>query len=766
MVRLAALLACLALAVAIAFGAARTPAARAGGAGTFSGLAAMADVRTIAAHPHPIGSAEHDRVRDYVARRFQDMGLQVRIADGESFERRVYGSEAWIEGGHVQNVVAVLPGGSRSAPAVLVMAHYDTVPASPGAADDTVGVAAALETARALTSPDIVTPYASPGVQGPRARDVIFLITDGEEAGLLGARAFFAGDRLAPHVGAVVNMESRGGGGRAYMFETGVRNGGMIDLFRRTAVRPSASSLSGFVYAHMDNDTDFTVAKRLGLPGLNYAFIGRPFDYHAASSTSAALDQGSLQHIGDQVLAAVYALANAPELPAGRADSVYSDALGGFVVAYPAWGGWLVLAAAAALAGLGLARAFKDEPARLADILRGVGAVLLATAAGGGLFVAARTLTAVPLSFAGEKALFAGFWIYEAALAFAALAAAILAFRLAGLGRPRYWSAFAGAFGLVLAFAAAVQALAPEVDYLLAWPLVAAAAIAAALAARWNGAWTRPSAVVFAALAGAVVLGHLLYVADTLTLGVGTEVPAAVAVLLPMATVLLFPLLWPDPDDTGRTALGVAALAIGLALVLVLRFTDPFSARHPRPTEVVYAADLDTGRFLRASPLPGRDPWTAAALRADGGKPAPAALQPFAGRVQAADAAPFAVTKPQASVTRAPDGRVTIRLVPVGPVRQLLLDLRPTGAATGASVEGLAFPLAAGQWTHLAWDAPRDGLTVAFASGPGGAVQVRYAQVSEDWPAGTRPLPARPAAAMPWMNDGAAVLVGSMRSAW
>lgn len=757
MVRLFALLACLALAVAIAFGAARTPAPRAGGSGTFSGLAAMADVRTIAAHPHPIGSAEHDRVRDYVARRFQDMGLQVRIADGQSYERRVYGGESWIEGGHVQNIVAVLPGGSRSAPAVLVMAHYDTVAASPGAADDTVGVAAALETARALTSA---------GIQGPRARDVIFLITDGEEAGLLGARAFFAGDRLARHVGAVVNMESRGGGGRAYMFETGVRNGGMIDLFRRTAVRPSASSLTGFVYAHMDNDTDFTVAKTQGLPGLNFAFIGRPFDYHAASSTSAALDQGSLQHIGDQVLAAVYALANANELPAKRADSVYSDVLGGFVIAYPAWAGWAVLAAAAALAGLALTRAFKAEPARLSDVLRGTGAVLLATVAGGGLFVAARALTAVPLSFVGEKALFAGFWTYEAALAFAALAAAVLAFRLAGLGRPRYWSAFAGAFGLVLILAATVQALAPEVDYLLAWPLVASGAIAAALAWRWDGAWTRPSAVVFAALAGALVLGHLLYVADALTLGVGAELPAAMAVLMPMAAVLLFPLLWPAQGERGRTALAVVALALALALTLALRFTDPFSAGHPRPTEVVYAADLDTGRFLRATPLPGREPWTLAALRADGGKVARAALAPFAGHVQAAAARPVAVERPEVSAVRGPDGRVTVRLAPKGPARQLVLDLRATGSAGAATIEGLPFPLAAGRWTHLAWDAPRDGLTVSFGSAPTGSVELRYAQIADGWPADARPLVPRPAAAMPWMDSDSTVLVGSLHSAW
>ncbi|MDW3502806.1 M28 family metallopeptidase, partial [Escherichia coli] len=92
-----------------------------------------------------------------------------------------------------QNVIGVLPGTDRSKPAVLIMSHYDSVANSPGAADDAAGVAAALEVARALQA-------------GPKpARDVIFLFTDGEEQGLLGADAFFARDPLRQKVGVVIN---------------------------------------------------------------------------------------------------------------------------------------------------------------------------------------------------------------------------------------------------------------------------------------------------------------------------------------------------------------------------------------------------------------------------------------------------------------------------------------------------------------------------------------------------------------------------------
>jgi len=35
---------------------------------------------------------------------------------------------------------------------------------------------------------------------------------------------------------------------------------------------------------------------------MNYAFIGRQFDYHSPSSTPEVLDQGALQHMGAEVL--------------------------------------------------------------------------------------------------------------------------------------------------------------------------------------------------------------------------------------------------------------------------------------------------------------------------------------------------------------------------------------------------------------------------------------------------------------------------------
>ena len=61
---------------------------------------------------------------------------------------------------------------------VVIGAHFDTVPGSPGANDNATGVAMVLAAARYLADVDC------------RRRDVIFVLFDQEEIGLVGSRAF------------------------------------------------------------------------------------------------------------------------------------------------------------------------------------------------------------------------------------------------------------------------------------------------------------------------------------------------------------------------------------------------------------------------------------------------------------------------------------------------------------------------------------------------------------------------------------------------
>jgi hypothetical protein len=113
--------------------------------------------------------------------------------------------------------------------------------------------------------------------------DLIFLLTDGEEAGLIGARGFVQSSPLSKEIKLVVNFEARGTSGPVYMFETSSGNERLIREFGKAAPLPAASSLMFGIYGRMPNDTDLTVLKRAGWSGLNLAFIGNPEHYHQPS---------------------------------------------------------------------------------------------------------------------------------------------------------------------------------------------------------------------------------------------------------------------------------------------------------------------------------------------------------------------------------------------------------------------------------------------------------------------------------------------------
>ncbi|HJM50326.1 MAG TPA: M28 family peptidase [Alphaproteobacteria bacterium] len=81
-----------------------------------------------------------DRARDYVAASFTEAGFEV---EEQAYDYR---------GRRVANLIA-RPPGQGGGDTVIIGAHYDTVPASPGADDNASAVAVLLETARRLVRP-------------------------------------------------------------------------------------------------------------------------------------------------------------------------------------------------------------------------------------------------------------------------------------------------------------------------------------------------------------------------------------------------------------------------------------------------------------------------------------------------------------------------------------------------------------------------------------------------------------------------------------
>jgi len=266
--------------------------------------------------PHPVGSAADAAVRGRVIEEFKRLGYepqeQTAFACGaEGMCATVHNVVARLDGGDAGP--AASPDAAEGQPAVLVAAHYDSVPAGPGASDDGVGIAAELEIARALTTL-------------PRPRhSIIFLADEGEEAGLLGARAFVDAHPWAGDVRAVVNLDARGASGSSLMFETGSANEWAVRLYKEGAARPAASSIFYSVYKRLPNDTDFSIFKSHGWQGLNFAFVGGVAQYHTPLDNLANVSGASVQHQGENALTAVERLANADISSPPSGGAVYFD---------------------------------------------------------------------------------------------------------------------------------------------------------------------------------------------------------------------------------------------------------------------------------------------------------------------------------------------------------------------------------------------------------------------------------------------------------
>lgn len=521
----------------------------------FAAARAMADVSVIAAHPHATGTPENAEARRHIVERLRAMGLETRETVLPLPPRSTERMKGWSKGAHAPtamvNIVGVLPGKDRALPAVALMAHHDTVWGSPGASDDTAGVATILETVRAVRE------------RGMAKRDLIVILTDAEEIGLSGAEAFFASDPIRDRVGTIVNMEARGGGGRTTLFETSPQNGAAIALYADTVSRPGASSLATFIYSVLPNDTDLSVSQRASKPGYNFAFIGRPGLYHSPKATPEALDQGALQDMGGQVLSLTDALLRADQLPSSAPDVVFFDVFGLFLVSYPVWIGWLMVGAI--VVGLGYAgrglrgKQVAEGAVRMVLLLIGAALALfllnLLSGAGKGANYYDR-LAAIPMLEAMAAAACIGFFL--------------LLFRIQQIKARQIGAALP-----LLVIGAGAQALAPTAAYVVLVPL-----LLVALAINLKGA----AAKVAGGIVAALVLGYELYLGHSVMQGVGPTMPFAAVLQLALGSLAML-LVWPGLGKPFGRRLALAALVLAVIISLWVRF-DPMA-----DTIAVYSSD-------------------------------------------------------------------------------------------------------------------------------------------------------------------------------
>ncbi len=553
------------------------PAPTSAPADEFSATRAFAHVQALATAPRPAGSAAHARARRYILQELAARGLETSIQETTAVDPTDDGR--WIAM-RVRNVLGRLPG-TGSGPAVLLASHYDSQPQTFGAGDAASGVAVLLETLRALVTGQ------------PPARDVRVLITDGEEVDLMGARAFVAEPPHGGEIGLVLNFEARGNRGPVPMFETASGNLDLMRAYRDVTPLPFANSFSFEVYQRMPNDTDYSVFKRAGIPGLNFAFIGGYPAYHSMLDAPGRLALASVQQEGENALALVRRFAHGPLPTAATRDAVYFNPWGRAFVLYDGrWAPWVAGVLVLAV-GLGFARVVvsgREGAGR--DLARAVGLWLLGVVASLGLgWMFWAVLCVLPGDLLrGPYGLpydHRGFVVV-----FVLLVAALLCSLLEFLG-GRWLGTLELAAASLLMWTAALLRLTWGItgaSYLAAWPMLFSLPVLL-----WAARRARRPGVLLAAWGLAALPGVALWapVVDLTFQALTLEQAALVAAPTALAVTLVWPLLgaltrawrWRP-----AAALAVAALALGTWLWL----RDAPSPERPR-VDTLFWVETDLG---------------------------------------------------------------------------------------------------------------------------------------------------------------------------
>jgi hypothetical protein len=662
-------------------------------ASTFSTDAARTHVNTLARDigNRPLGSAANGRAREYLVSTLRGAGFpDVQVRSGDA-RRPDIGLTA-----RVHNIVAIRPGTRPEA--IALVAHYDSVPFGPGASDDALGAAVVVEAGRALAA------------SGVSQHSLLVLITDGEEAGLLGAAAAAVDREVGYRIAAYLNVDSVGSSGPSYLFEAGPGNGWIVQAWARAAPRPRGASFAADIYRRLPNDTDFSILKRTGAPGLNFAPIGDSYAYHTPRDTAARLSDETIRQTGEN-LVAVAAHLDRMDLAGRTSDQpVYFDVARRFAIVYGPVASTITTIGALVAGLLGWFRVAL-ESARFA----GPGRLALAAFwTNAGLFAVFAAMTLAAAALRASREAFHPWYAHPErflVLLLAAGGASAWAAARAGTLLPERWHGvrhpalvWTMTLPVWIVIAGVTSVFAPLSAFLWTLPLGVAGILLLTLPTRSVAAMRAASVVVFVVVAllwldnlvaltwfMVAVLGRLPVITPVwiypaiLTLGAIVLAPPAIAALVRQRRLL-------------HPAVGTSAALLAIACAFAWAWMAPaYTEERPlrRTARYVYevpggGTPADTAFWEIGGVEPGLDlgngapsGWTAASEQARTSVPLPPLADPFVFRRTLDPGEPR--EPPPAEVTRGvgPAGAVTLRVLPYEPglVAVFVLPDRPVRAS-------------------------------------------------------------------------------------
>ena len=550
---------------------------------TFSAERAFTYLEDFTVAPHPLGSKEHDSVRDYLVGVLEGLGVDPEIQKANS----LYNPSSWISGGTVENIIAKIDG-TNSTKAIMLVAHYDSVPGGPGVADDGAGVAAIIETVRALKE------------MKPLQNDVIILLSDGEENGMLGAKAFIEDHPWVKDVGLVLNFEARGNKGPSFMFETSDNNGWIVKEFVQAAPTPVAHSFIYNLYKLMPNDTDLTIFKAAGLNGLNFAFGEGLGHYHTTSDNLQELSKESLQHHGEYMLNLVRHFGDLDLTQTKDGNQIFFNIFGSKMITYPEKLVIPIMLIAVILFAITMVHGYKRKKLSILGTLSGLLVMI-----GGmiGSFVIGLGLWSLLTSIFSEKE-----WMMATDITFGTtylISFSIIVFAFLNFlstmaaKKVKVGSLTMGALLIWLVLLVVSSFLLKSGSYVFAWPLVFALIGVNFFIRLEENSWKSYLVTAGFAIPAFLIFSPVIYLIQML---VSMELASVLMVLVSLLGALLIP-IFSTLKLKANWIMPSILLGVGLLVMITNSITlnNTPTAEHPKASDITFFMDEDTNKAYWAA---------------------------------------------------------------------------------------------------------------------------------------------------------------------
>lgn len=558
----------------------------------FSVRNAAANLNIITQVPHPLGTAANDFVCAFLDTNCRSLGLDVTRMPFTSVNR----ISSRIVIGRGVNIAATLKG-TGGGKKILVMGHYDSEPNSLGAGDDGSACAAMLETARALRSGK------------PLDRDVVFLFTDGEEEGLLGASAFVRDSIHLKDIGLVLNFDGRGNAGNCIMFRTSPHSHWLVDAYAHAPIHHVTGSFYNELFNLLPNNTDLTPFLKAHVPGLDFAHVEGFTAYHNLTDNFNNIDRGTMQEQGDNMLGmtryfgrrdldAVNAADANPQ--AAHGNDTFFSIVGPLMVHYSPTLNFMLVLAANLLVLLSLGYGLVRGRIKWSQLL--LGGLLFIVTLAVLYFIARWTLLGLRTMYP----LYEGYYPnrYDTGGFYIALAAeSALLFTLLyrwPLSRWSRSSLFMAVLIIELILLDVLYRYIPAGVYWLYWPLIGGAAVSPFLRIEKNRNTHPPRywLILIALLPTILLLPPMVY---SLAIAFDLQGEAAAnAVVVGLLLGLTLPLLKQAFRET-RWLLPTTAFCILMITAIAGIATGRYSTEHPFKTDLHYVVHTDSGKAAWAS---------------------------------------------------------------------------------------------------------------------------------------------------------------------